>query len=330
LFDDQILTAIGPLRAVGFALHWLHPKSKRPIGDDWSTKPVADRRPTHPPTRRRQQSRRAPRRTITPDRRELPARDRPGHPRRVASRRSARRPRRTVPGHRRQRAVVRSGSGGSSRHFYFACDRRSRRRSSRAAASRWSPTQARARCQEARLGNRAVRHRQASRHAAVDPPGYGQAVRLGAAVRPRQLALGVSPFIPSSHLDSLGIIDMRRSDARPQAAARADRGRRFRTSSMPCRSRNTARTATGGCRSAWRCTTRPAAARTASICGAISASSREIQRARAAQGLEQLQARRPTRSAWRPEGGRQPGLLEQFDDRGDECAGRRMTTTSTR
>jgi hypothetical protein len=25
----------------GFALHWLHPKDKRPIGNDWSTKPVA-------------------------------------------------------------------------------------------------------------------------------------------------------------------------------------------------------------------------------------------------------------------------------------------------
>lgn len=29
------------LSAMGFALHWLHTKSKRPIGDDWSIKPVA-------------------------------------------------------------------------------------------------------------------------------------------------------------------------------------------------------------------------------------------------------------------------------------------------
>ncbi len=29
------------LAKAGFALHWLHSRSKRPIGDDWSTKPVA-------------------------------------------------------------------------------------------------------------------------------------------------------------------------------------------------------------------------------------------------------------------------------------------------
>lgn len=40
-FDDQVLAEIGPLREAGFALHWLHSKSKRPIGEDWSTKPVA-------------------------------------------------------------------------------------------------------------------------------------------------------------------------------------------------------------------------------------------------------------------------------------------------
>lgn len=40
-FDEQVLAAIGPLREAGFALHWLHPREKRPIGDDWSTKPVA-------------------------------------------------------------------------------------------------------------------------------------------------------------------------------------------------------------------------------------------------------------------------------------------------
>lgn len=33
--------SIERLALAGFALHWLHPKSKRPIGDDWSEKPVA-------------------------------------------------------------------------------------------------------------------------------------------------------------------------------------------------------------------------------------------------------------------------------------------------
>lgn len=30
------------LRSLGFAIHWLHSKSKRPIGDNWSEKPVLD------------------------------------------------------------------------------------------------------------------------------------------------------------------------------------------------------------------------------------------------------------------------------------------------
>jgi hypothetical protein len=40
--DRSTLDAIAPLREAGFALHWLHPKSKRPIGKDWSEVPVAD------------------------------------------------------------------------------------------------------------------------------------------------------------------------------------------------------------------------------------------------------------------------------------------------
>ena len=36
-----MLQEVTHLSALGFALHWLHPKSKRPIGDDWSEKPVA-------------------------------------------------------------------------------------------------------------------------------------------------------------------------------------------------------------------------------------------------------------------------------------------------
>lgn len=36
-----MLHEIERLALAGFALHWLHPRSKRPIGDDWSTKVVA-------------------------------------------------------------------------------------------------------------------------------------------------------------------------------------------------------------------------------------------------------------------------------------------------
>ena len=48
--DTLTLAAIQPLRAAGFALHWLHAREKRPIGDKWSEAPVAsleDLRRTH-------------------------------------------------------------------------------------------------------------------------------------------------------------------------------------------------------------------------------------------------------------------------------------------
>jgi|GEM_PF-1450501 len=39
--DGSVLSAIAPLREAGFALHWLHPREKRPIGKGWQDKPVA-------------------------------------------------------------------------------------------------------------------------------------------------------------------------------------------------------------------------------------------------------------------------------------------------
>ena len=39
--SDSTLSQITPLRNAGFALHFLHPKSKRPIGNDWSEATVA-------------------------------------------------------------------------------------------------------------------------------------------------------------------------------------------------------------------------------------------------------------------------------------------------
>lgn len=39
--DQAMLAAIGPLKEAGFALHWLHSKTKRPIGAEWSNAPVA-------------------------------------------------------------------------------------------------------------------------------------------------------------------------------------------------------------------------------------------------------------------------------------------------
>ncbi len=37
----QIIQKVTPLRSAGMAIHWLHPKSKRPIGEGWSSAPVA-------------------------------------------------------------------------------------------------------------------------------------------------------------------------------------------------------------------------------------------------------------------------------------------------
>ena len=50
--DRVTLAAIGPLREAGFALHWIHPRQKRPVGDGWSEAPVASLeqlRATHRP-----------------------------------------------------------------------------------------------------------------------------------------------------------------------------------------------------------------------------------------------------------------------------------------
>jgi len=50
--DESTLTAIVPLVEAGFALHWLHPRQKRPIGARWQDAPVAsldDLRRSHEP-----------------------------------------------------------------------------------------------------------------------------------------------------------------------------------------------------------------------------------------------------------------------------------------
>lgn len=39
--DAQTLAAIVPLRTAGFALQWLHPRQKRPIGKEWQNAPIA-------------------------------------------------------------------------------------------------------------------------------------------------------------------------------------------------------------------------------------------------------------------------------------------------
>jgi predicted P-loop ATPase len=38
---NNILETVLPLKEIGFALHWLHPKTKKPIGEGWGSAPVA-------------------------------------------------------------------------------------------------------------------------------------------------------------------------------------------------------------------------------------------------------------------------------------------------
>jgi hypothetical protein len=41
IHDRNMLEAIGPLCGAGFAVHWLHARQKRPIGNNWQAAPVA-------------------------------------------------------------------------------------------------------------------------------------------------------------------------------------------------------------------------------------------------------------------------------------------------
>ena len=82
--------------------------------------------------------------------------------------------------------MVASGSGGASRHIYFLSPvpfkgeaARQLGREVREDRQGWQDPH------PLDLGDRAVRHRQASCHAAVDPPGYRQAVYLGEEIRLR-------------------------------------------------------------------------------------------------------------------------------------------------
>jgi hypothetical protein len=318
LFDDQILTAIGPLRAVGFALHWLHPKSKRPIGDDWSTKPVltADQL-----TRRHAAGNNLGVRLGEPSRLidgnyqhaiDLDIRDES----QAAAAHAALDE--LFPGAIDSLPVVRSGSGGSSRHLYFTTDRPfASKKLACSAGFKMVP--------DPKLG-RDVKKRDWE----IELFGTGKQVVLPPSIHPDtglpyawerpfdldSLAIGVSPFIASSHLDSLGIIDaaQRAEDAKPPLGLTDDEIQDILDA--PCRSRNTARTATGGCRSAWRCTTRPAAARTATISGANSASSRRSSTSASSARSGTASSRRPNsvRMASLKAVVNEQRLMEQFDE----------------
>jgi hypothetical protein len=139
-FDEQVLAEIGPLREAGFALHWLHPKDKRPVGEDWSTKPIA----SIEQLRRRH----APGYNLgvrlgfeLVDGSFLHAVDLDIRDPVYAAEAQAKLDD-LFPAIADSVPSVISGSGGPSRHYYFSCDRaRSRRRSSRAARpSRWCMT----------------------------------------------------------------------------------------------------------------------------------------------------------------------------------------------
>jgi hypothetical protein len=208
-FDEEILTAIEPLRSAGFALHWLHPKSKRPIGEDWSTKPVA----TLDALRRRHQPGMNLGVRLGEASRlvdgsylhliDLDVRDES----RLADALTALNE--LIPGIADSVPTVISGSGGSSRHFYFVSDRPF-------TSKKLARSDTFKMVFDDRL-KREVKRRDweielfgTGKQAVMPPsihPDTGRPYRWDRPFDLAALSVGASPFVASSHLDSLGIID---------------------------------------------------------------------------------------------------------------------------
>jgi predicted P-loop ATPase len=218
-FDESVLSAIEPLRAAGFALHWLHPKTKRPIGDDWSTKPVA----TLDSLRRRHQAgNNLGVRLGEPSRLsdsnylhlvDMDVRDESRSAEALAKLNEL------FPGIADSVPSVISGSGGSSRHYYFGCERPF---TSRKLAHSDTFTHV----HDARLGRDVKRW-----DWEIELFGTGKQAVLPPSIHPDTggpyvwerpfdwdaLAIGAGPYIPAAHLDSLGVVDnaARQLDTKP-------------------------------------------------------------------------------------------------------------------
>jgi hypothetical protein len=201
-FDEQMLATIGPLREAGFAVHWLHPKSKRPIGDDWSTKPVAT---VDSLVRRHSAGNNLGVRLGEPSQVaglflhviDLDVNDEAKAAEALAALDDL------FPGLADSVPVVISGSGGSSRHFYFLC-------------SRPFTSKKLARSAGFRIINGVKK-----RDWEIELFGTGKQVAMPPSIHPdtgqpytwlrefdlTMLALGVGPTITPEHLESLGIVD---------------------------------------------------------------------------------------------------------------------------
>jgi hypothetical protein len=213
-FDEQVLAAIEPLREVGFALHWLHPKDKRPVGDDWSTKPVAtveQLRRRHSPgynlgVRLGAQSALAAGCTST------------------SSTSTSATPRITAealakldemfPGITDSVPCVQSGSGGPSRHYYFASERAFR-------SKKLARSETFKMVFDKKLG-RDVKKRDWE----IEQFGTDKQVAMPPSIHPDtglpytwlrefdldECLLGIWPTIPAAHLEELGLLDQRSVD----------------------------------------------------------------------------------------------------------------------
>lgn len=213
-FDEQVLAAIEPLREVGFALHWLHPKEKRPIGDDWSTKPVASieqLRRRHQPgynlgVRLGAQSALAGGLFLHVI--DLDIRD-PAYEAEALAKLDD-----LFPGIRDSVPVVQSGSGGPSRHYYFACERAFR-------SKKLARSETFKMVFDKKLG-REVKKRDweieqfgTDKQVAMPPSIHDVTGKPYLWLREFDLdecLLGIWPTIAASHLESLGLLDQRSVD----------------------------------------------------------------------------------------------------------------------
>ena len=180
------LAAAEPFIDCGCAVHWLRPRDKMPVAREWSTAPVHTSRDADGGIPRWRQSRNPARRAVE-DAGRLPAHHRPRHPQAGAGPRGVEGPARHVA---RGPHVPARRVGIGRREPPRPSDlRQAVRRPQAGRLGRvrdgHGPAQG-PRGQEAGLGDRLPRHRQAGRPAAVHPSRHGRGVCLGRlAARPR-------------------------------------------------------------------------------------------------------------------------------------------------
>lgn len=202
--DQAVLESLAPLKAAGFALHWLHPRTKKPIGSGWSEAPVAsldELRQTH-----------APGNNLGVRTGEPSAMAAGGHLHifdldirivELADEAWARF--HEITGLRREdMPEVASGAGGESRHLLFVTDKPFRSKSLANSGTKHRATDGRWRFDwEIDLYG-------TDKHVVLPPsihPDTGLEYRW---IRPFDfdtLALGLGPFVPSAQIERLAVVE---------------------------------------------------------------------------------------------------------------------------